>query len=479
MNLWARRLGLMLLSALPFFSCQEEELKTIGLPPENNLGIFFADIPMSDRVSEVWAGDIPSSSSGSILAGNYEDPFLGQINAMTYTKVFMPYKQPGKVLKEDAQFDSLVLEMRVREATGNNLSSNYQTIEVYQLSDSLDISGGKYNKDTQDVGMMLGAQDLLIHADSVGLSFDETDLPDSAEERSLYDAGGQYIYMNRIRLDDAFGQTFFNDIKTDTTSSGNFGTAQNFTKYFPGLRINGTPANSAVIDYNPDDSRTRMVMYYTQTEEDSVVHKTFSFSLGSVTNYHNLEPNEEVTWTGEELLGLKDYYSPYVPEGDHVFLQSGTNLFMKLDFSGFRDFADSIDSPIIQGAELVFDSPTGASDSQSERYPLPGGILVSITSLDSLENRNYSAISTVSSELARPTTLIYDTEDDLYRMEIPVYLQTIINNNNIYDQVILRAAFYESTTNSYYLNNRNIQRLIMDKDNIKLRIYYSIPNAVK
>ena len=78
MNLRARLTGLIFLSALTFFSC-EEDITTVGLPPENNLGIFFADIPLGDKTDQIWVDNVSTRGQGVIMAGSYQDPNFGVI----------------------------------------------------------------------------------------------------------------------------------------------------------------------------------------------------------------------------------------------------------------------------------------------------------------------------------------------------------------------------------------------------------------
>ncbi len=474
MNLWARKLGLVLVSALLFFSCGNDDLTTIGLPPENNLGIFFVEIPVEDVVSQVWVNDISSMNSSTVFAGQYTDPDLGLITAQNFAELQLPSENPGKVLEEDAVIDSLVLEMRISNAYGVDFSTTMQTIELYQMTDTIrTFEMSYYNDSKQDVGMKLGEESFMLFKDSLNLQFTDTDLPDSSAQRALYDAQGRYIYKTNIRLDDAFANQFFTDMK-DTTENSIFSSSINFSDYLKGFRLSGVPGNSAVISYNPNSTYSALVLYYTQTVDGETVHSSIRFTYNPAIYYNNVTPNAEIDWMGGALDGLDSFYTPFESSNSRAYVQAGTNLFMKLDMSIFNNFADTLQNPIIQNAELVLESPFMES-AEDSNLPLPELLSVTVTSLDSLESGYFQSNQEVASDL--PSNMEYDEDQGLYKVEFPVYLQTLVNNNNVYDQIIFSPITTSSFTGSLKQDNTAFDRLVVEKSNIKIRLYYTIPNS--
>jgi hypothetical protein len=474
MNLRASIAGLIFLSALLFFSCGEDDINTIGLPPENNLGIFFVEIPLEDAISQVWVDDISSRRTGIVLAGSYTDPALGDISAQNFSEFLLPGANPGKLLGEDATLDSLVMELRMVNAYGVDLTTTQQTIEIYQLQDTIvSFEQTYFNNSSQPVGMKLGEESFRVYTDSLELEFEDLNLPDSADERALFDNQGLYIYKTNIKLDDAFAQDFFNEM-LDTTSSSTFSSNQTFANYLKGFRFNGVPSNSAVMAYNPTSSFTTLTLHYTQTEEGVPVHKTIRFTINSSISYNNVTPNGDVPWTAGDLDGLTDFYTPYETDSEVAYIQAGTHLFMKLDFSIFESFGDTLENPIVQSAALLFDSPR-EYPSEATRLPLPDRISATVTSLDSLENGNYRVNQEVPSDL--PSTAEYDEDEDRYKLELPIFIQTVINKQNPFNQVILSAVSDDPFSNALRVDNGSLKRLAIDKSNIYLRVYYTLPNA--
>ena len=474
MNLRARTSGLILVSALLLFSCGNDDLNTIGLPPENNLGIFFAEIPLDNVVSQVWVNDISSRASGTVLAGSYTDPVMGDISAQNFSELLLPSSNPGKILGSDATLDSLVLEMRIDNAFGLDFSMTTQTIELYQLQDTIrTFEQSYYNDSEQAVGMKLGEVNFRLYPDSLDLLFSDTDLPDTAEERSLYDNQGRYIYKSNFRLDDAFAQNFFTEMK-DTTENSTFSDNRNFASFLKGFRLNGVNGNSCVIAYNPTSSFSALVLYYTETEEGAPVQKTIRFTYNTQISYNNITPNAQVNWSGGDLDGLNSFYTPFDPGTTAGYIQAGTHLFLKLDMSVFKNFADTIENPIIQGAELILGPPRKYPGNET-RLPVPQTLNTTVTSLDSLETGNISSNQEVASDL--PDVIEYNEDEELYKVEIPVYLQTLIDNNNVYDQIIFSPLAPDPFTGGLVQDNASFDRLVLDKTNIRVRLYYTLPNA--
>ncbi len=477
MNLRARILGLALLSVPLLFSCGEEE-NTIGLPPENDLGIFFVDIPIGSYASQVWVNDRSSRGRDAMLAGNYNDPNFGYIEASHFAEIILPEVNPGKNFQADASFDSLVLEMRMDGLVGNQLLSTEQSVEVYQLADTIvAFEAEYYNNSTQDVGMKLGERQFLVYPDSVNLNFDDTNLPDSAEERSLYDSDGRYIYMTNVRLDQAFGQQFFTDMKTDTTENSPFATSPAFADYFKGIKLQAPPmSNSAIMRYNPNDSRTRLVMYYSQVEDDTLRQRTVRFPISRSINYNNIVPNEDIGWMGSDFDQINSVYEQIYLDTGYAYAQSATNMFMSLDMTPFERFTDTVDNPIIQSAKLLFTDIAGEEQSMDTYYQRPEFLSFWITTKDSLEAGYFNVVPQVFSEFPR-SAVEYEEDIDGFQIEIPLYLQSLVTQRNKLNQVVISISGVDPSVGQIFPENRSFRRLIMDKDNMRIRIYYTIPDA--
>ncbi|GAA0892530.1 DUF4270 family protein [Fulvivirga kasyanovii] len=470
MNLWVRRSGLILLSALTFFSC-EEELSTVGLPPENDLGIFFVDVPLNDKVSQVWVDNIYSRGTGSMLVGSYEDEYFGHIEARSFTELTLPAENPGKNFSGTATLDSLVIETRIRGIYGSNVKNTLNKIEVYQLTDTIPVKDQAYTiASSQALGSKLAEGEFYIYPDSLGLKFSDTgrdkdmDALDSAYWEKFFDSNGEYIYKNSYRINDAFALDFFSKIKNQDQAFANDTT---FDAYFKGLAFVPSTGNSAILTYGVPD--TRMVLYYSETDsQGNTTQEALVMGLSQTIYYNNIQPNKNIGWSGSHFDDLTEFYDPYITNTDLAYVQSGTNLLMKIDLSSIQQFADTVDSPVIQKAELVLSNVVDAGGNT----PPPANMVYYLTSMDSLMNENYR-VGTISNNARTAVQQVaYNSEDNEIRNDITIALQGLLYEEN-FNQLILAPV--RLANNTFLPTASSVNRLVVNKDNMHLRFYYSIP----
>ncbi|UII34470.1 DUF4270 domain-containing protein [Fulvivirga ulvae] len=471
MNLWVRRSGLILLSALTFFSC-EEELSTVGLPPENDLGIFFVDVPLNDKVSQIWVDNIYSRATGSIIVGSYQDEYFGHMEARSFTELTLPSENPGKNFSGTATLDSLVVETRIRGIYGSNVKNTLNKIEIYQLTDTIPVKDQTYTiASTQALGAKLAESEFYIYPDSLGLKFEDyvEDVQnltpkDSSDRERLFDSNDEYIYRSAFQVNDTYALEFFNRLKNQDAA---FSSAENFADYFNGMAFVSTVSNSAVLTYGVSD--TRMVLYYSETDsQGNTSQEELVFGASATINYNNIEPNKNVGWSGSDFDDLSTFYEPYVTSTNLAYVQSGTNLLMKIDLSSMQQFADTIDSPVIQKAELIF---SGIVDAD-ENTPPPANMLYYLTTTDSLANKNYR-VGTLLSNTGGTASVTYNSEDNEIRNDITLSLQNLLYEEN-YNQLILAPV--RVINGAFLPTASSVSRLVVYKDNMHLRFYYSIPD---
>lgn len=473
MNLWARKSGLILLSALTFFSC-EDDLRTVGLPPENDLGIFFVDVPLGDKVSQVWVDDAYSGSSGTLLAGSYTDQYFGQIEARNFSRLFITQTDPGKNIATNAVLDSMVLTTRIRGVSGENLTASTQVIEVYQLADTVAYSPlfkGYTTASSHQLGQKISEDEFILYPDSVELTWKDTGLKLESKEDTLFkekffDSSEEYIYKRSFRIDPAFTSDLFNKIIARDPA---FSSDKNFNDFFNGIGFVSGQNNNAIIHYGAAD--TKMVMYYTETSSAGQKQHQIEFNLAQSYSYNNISPNKESGWMNSDFDNLSTLYTPYVTDTDLAYIQSGTNLLLKIDLSGFNEFVDTVGNPVLQRAELVFEN----LKSVSETTPVPTSLAYYITSLDSLANKNYE-YSFLRDNRGSRMFAGYYKDKKLLNNDITLSLQNLLKEDTYNQLIIAPVNIINSQINPFIPNAKDLSRLVVSKDDIRLRIYYSIPD---
>jgi len=466
MNLRARFLGLITLSALTLFSC-EEDISTIGLPPENNLGIFFADIPLGDYTSQLWIDNINTRGSGIMLAGSYQDPNFGIIEAKSYTEVL-----PSNTIYQNAQFDSAKIQLRVTSYYGNSVDGVNNTFDIYQLSDTIrTFVGGEPRKFTsassEPLGNKIGELNFTIEKDSLDLEFADTNIDlndsidddlDSAFYRNNFDSSDKYIYRNSSLLDDAFASPIFDQLKTNQYDS-----ISEVASLFKGISIQPQNINGSIISYVLD-GYSLITFYY---HEDGEAKKS-QYRLSSNIGYNNISPNAENGWNASEIDDLTDFYTSYTTNNGKAYLMSGTNVLLRVDLSKIRTaMLDTLPDAIVQSAEIHMSSPEAFGS-----LTPPENIRFWLTSTDSLANNNFSVASPPNIQNNNNVLAKYDENKGIYKVELPLFTQSLFSEGDyLYDQLIMSVV-----TSNGIIPQGTIRRLVLNKENIRFRYYYTVPS---
>lgn len=470
MNLRARIIGLISLSALSLFSC-EEDISTIGLPPENNLGIFFAEIPLEDKINQVWVDDISTRGSGILMAGAFQDPHFGTIEASNYTEVGLAQTTYDKA----ATLDSVVLELRISSVYGPQIENTTHNINVFQLADTINLfKDGEIQRftssSTEPLGNQIGSFDFEIHTDSLGLLFSDTgiklndsinDSEDSIYFENNFDASGLYIYRHKIKLDQNYASEIFTalkNIQTDSSSAGEI------AKIFKGIHINSLSPSGAILSYI-NDTYSGVSIYYTVDGEQEKI----KYPLSTSASYNNISPNNKVGWSGSDFDALTKLYTKYKTDNNLAYIQSGTNLLLNIDLSEVRaSFLDTIPDAVVQSAELIIDN-------YQTDLTAPGNLRYWLTSNDSLANKNYAVVNLPNLTsggitFGSPSVSVNNTDKTEYRLSLPLTFEALISDFE-FDQMIIAPV----NSQSLVLPQNSVRRLVFNKNDLKLRMYYTIP----
>ena len=473
MNLWARRLGLALLLALVFFSCEDDE-STAGLPPNLRTKTFFLDAKVPSSV--FWVDSVRTLNAGAILAGGYDDPQFGQVRAQPFIG-FGSFTQSINI-RSDAVYDSLVLYLRYNYMYGTGGRED-QRFEVFQLTDPIEIdtnTNTKYAEDQQPVSFQVAEKTFRVFEDSLSL------LRQADSVNNLrFGRDGRYIYHEEFRLSDNLGMAFYDRARTDTT----FTDTEVFDEFFKGLSLVPDPDNSLVLGFAPFDPNPEVSplegsylgLHYHFLEEDGDTTNVLQLFIVNIY-YHNLSPNRNnFDRSGTPLSGLNALYSDFFPTDNFRYQQAGSGVNIRLDLSGFTEL-DSIDNLLLHNAQLELNG-IGTSDGLD---PI-NGLLITMTD-STLFRKNFPSggLRTVQVETGgdplrpvvirnrlQPLILVYNEEDRQYAGTLTSYLQLVINNGTRLNQLILES-------NSAARFGSSVNRFRVHEDSIRVKLYYTRPN---
>ncbi|WP_300662556.1 DUF4270 family protein [Fluviicola sp.] len=216
--------------------------------------------------------------------GAYHDPKFGIVDASVYSQFTISglvTVEPGTAL-----VDSVILSLNYGGYYGK---LDPQTFEVYQLSEELDKDADYYRNTTKAT---MGSN--LVDPGSA------TQTPNTtAKIRIDQDGDGNASdTLNpqlRLKLDNALGQQFVNDIIAGNSAFAN-SDAFLTSGYFKGLKIkvaNTTPASGkgAVLYFNLGNSQTRLTIYFKHSSAPTQLKRIELVVNNSCADFNHVEVN--------------------------------------------------------------------------------------------------------------------------------------------------------------------------------------------
>ena len=389
---------------------------------------------ISPVVSTIYKDSVITSQGGSLLVGNYADPYFGKITANSYFQLAPPALTD---LLNNAQYDSLALLVKANGVYYGDTTLPV-TLNVNQLSQEIKLAEGQNyfsNASAWPVNPTpLGTRTLIIRPLA----------GDSAN----------------IRLSDAKGQELYNMIKNkDAILKDNI----LFTDYLKGLQLAAT-SNNNVVGFK--DS-VIMRLYYHQTDITRD-NKYFDFTFynkplqfNHITADRSGTPLAALNTQNNELLSTAS--------GNVGYLQSATGIYLKIAFPTIRKLLERTDFIKIIRADMVIKP---LQNSYNGSYPLPPTLYGAQTDG---ANEPGTSISSVQAGTAITETGslsidgIYGTGTN-YTYNVTTYLQQEIAQAAVNKDGLLLIP--PTDTRFSALNRLVIGDALNVKNKIQLNVYY-------
>jgi hypothetical protein len=484
MNLWARttiRQLTVLAVALLFSSC-EDESSILGFKnPNPRFKVNYVDIPLESSVflmdSLRTSNNFSSQTETTrLLVGKYNDPDFGEIRSTAISQYFT---STGTKLKTSAVFDSVSVQLRFDFYTYGSKAPTPQTISVHEIEKELKIDSVAYyfnRSNTPYNPTALGTKTFTV---------DPTKFEDYVEDRL------DTTITVSIPLEHAFGQRIFDSaIKyrdATTVADSAFVKYSEFVKEFKGVAIVADDADK-VVSFNPKATASRITLHYHDADADSL---QLNLSFSGVVNYNKIEADRSST----ALSGLNQLSQPITPDNGLRYVQSGTGVLTRLDFSRFHEFvdADSNLAMIVNSAELhlgaALPSPYDPIQAISLRAVKGDGYLKKIADpsidkaqhlSDSLSVTLYAGQLGITGNMLTPMSfdgqnifVISRTGDNTYYNGfLTLFAQQLFKKDANKQRFRYFALYPESPPIA-----RSVNRLIFNEQNIRLRVYYTRPQS--
>ncbi len=325
MNLLARILGPLALSALFLSSCEDPNDIGLNLNEDKDiLGVNFIEIPLTTSV--FLADSISTFDIPLMLGGRYADQAFGTTEAVSFANFIPTRSNPN--IPADAVLDSVVVNLRVRYRHGVNFNQD-QSFTIYQLTDTTVVNERVRKRE------FYSFQEEPYSADPLGsTSFLVNPLKDTI--------------LVRVKIDDP---DFLEQLKTLSNqyiiTSDSVTVIEREVLEF-GRRIRGFalvpgPSNSVILGFAKGDPMTVVTLYYHTAATASTLNYRFNANYTSVTTDR----------TGTPLAGLTQPYEEIQLPNGAVYLQDATGVIPKVNFDAYIAFLDTAGTIMINHAEFA------------------------------------------------------------------------------------------------------------------------------
>jgi hypothetical protein len=330
---------------------------------------------------------IVTSSPFNALLGSYNDPKFGPCEASFFTQIRLAANSPNFGDLSTIVVDSLVLGLKY---TGSYGDLSAQTVEVYELTDSLGRTTSYYSFSNKP------------HS--------TTNLVDPARAQITPDPYTQIVIdtthvaaQMRIYLDTNLAKTWMLEAGSGSTS---FASNENFLTYFKGFAVKVNNGNlvsgkGGVLYFDLGNTLSKLTIYYRQAG----IKKTYDFVINSsCANFNRVvidnsgKPVESVVNTPN--LGQTQFYSQAMASRAVIHLPGIDDLPKK---------------SIIHEATLLL-----PIDYQTGYKYMPGDELTISTRLDDGTTALYSI-----------GLGVYDAANKRFSVDLRAYIQTLISGQRI------------------------------------------------
>ncbi|MCC5937369.1 MAG: DUF4270 family protein [Lunatimonas sp.] len=429
-------------------SCTDpSEIGLVLDPSTNQIGVFYAEIPLS--ASMVLYDSFNTTSQGRLVIGGDVDDFFGKTEAIGYSR--LSYNPNAAKPNAEAIFDSAVFTINVQSVFGVDFDQP-KTFSVHRLEEPiLDTSYYNFNS--------LRFSDETIAGGSFSLR------PDT---------------VNTLRMPlnpDLAGELFDKLTNSDPAFSNIF----NFREYFPGIAIKGNPEENTSVSVAVGNG-TGMMLYY-HYDEDTVSR---SFPISTLQSRHFVGVTSDRNGTPTEVITERGV--AYDVPGNLVGGKSTLGLFVKLNTQALETFLDTLESTTFNQILLE----VGPIEEYPEfKWPTRNMVMFFSGENNRLYRRFDGAVIAVQSEGASQTSrdqagnivpsagsqnsLNLNEETRVFRNQVTSYVNALYRDGLIRTDLMLYPNFPSTQNNPVTSDEskRSLRQYKVNKDRIVLKVYYT------
>ncbi|MEI9919144.1 MAG: hypothetical protein WDO14_10135 [Bacteroidota bacterium] len=433
------------------------------------------------------------------MVGHVDDPVFGKTTATAYTQF---YAATYPTYGANPRFLSLKMTLVFDYYwSGSTSSTDKQKFEVYELTDSMLTYIPHYSTETQNVGRLLGDTTHRVSPTEFSTNIITNNDPATVTSNLITDS----LY---VTIDESYGRELLN-LAMDTTGTNeqNYNSFNKFRKRFKGFAIT-SPNSDKIVGFNPEHTKTRMILTYRVDTTTYQLYYLFSPSQQAVgtpeyMSYTKLETDR----SGTPLAGLTTKYQDFEAPTGLRYVQAGTGVTTRLDFSEVYDFFKNIPIKALSVAELKIET--------NQQDYAPKSFLLRVINPDNREKSTTITATDITGDPYASVDAEYVVKQGLasrsdggygspfYRAEVTgddrtTFLLTQASNsgtavysgymtNHIQNQLSLSETDFLRTFEliPYALDkqsyapdmSRSVNGFYFPPDKVKLKVYYTTPRS--
>lgn len=445
MNLLGRcSVGLLFLSALFFFSCDDELNKIGSETGQDKFDLLYEEFVLPSKV--VLFDSIRTDNTSRLLVGQYNDPSFGNIKSTAYSVYGTNLITDALV---DAVIDSVYLNLKLDFYHYGRTSDDRleMSFNVHRITEKINSDEYQFNySEAQYDPLPLGNIKFRYYTDSLDLA---TSLGNYRNAQGI-----DSTLSVSLKLPMEYVFDLAEAINTVDTL------LYEISEHMFGLALVPELAES-VIGFDILSTVSNLRVYYHSSSSSTTVSPHYDFTLNTTPTFNQIESDR----AGTPLEGLTTFNSGEELDGTR-YIQGASGIYTQVDLAPFLAFTKSVDNILINSAEIAIDQ---LEDFDNLTPPASSGLLHA--------NDDYKFDQLVSGEV----TYDYAFNDNFSQFEMllvadenenyaiggfpTLYFQSLYDNGVEDANLVIVPNEFSSS----------LHRTSFDKDNLKLRVYYTVP----
>ncbi|MFZ1805790.1 MAG: DUF4270 family protein, partial [Cyclobacteriaceae bacterium] len=453
--------------------------------------------------------NLTHSANPRLLVGRYVDNTFGEITAEAYTQ-FGPVT-PVVSISSSATLVSgyLVLSPDFYQY-GNGVTST-NTFSVHELLDSIPHITAPVSELPRSIQRVSGYQPYYFNTSipydpnpigSTVFTIDPSSFDQKADDLVNDPAKLDHKLIDtlRIQLNTTFSAKLFAAARNQTAD---YTTLSRFRRIFKGLIIRPGSTDSKVLGFNPDIdsvkfSKSRLILTYDEPDATNggTIRKTIDFSLfnSGLIGFSNISADR----SGTPFTALPNPGIEVELDGNRYY-QSGDPVTTKVNFDKFLEFADTIPNLVFNSVQLSIDvddaTPFTPPSALRLRYLNTSNEFVNFNSaVDTdatlplypsmtADEDGWYVIGQKINQLITGSffDLIYNKEKLRYTADLTDFFQTLyeVKDSEFRYTNFALVGFTPQNVGTAPSIGKSVNRTVFNKDNVKLKIFYTVPSVTK